>query len=268
MSSRNIGNIQRCICSVFAYSNQITLFGGDYQNKNYKVALYQLPDDKVHSFSWQTIPINSKKTFMNLDPNNCICLQHGKRVIVTTIASSKHPKVYFHVYFPEAIDEYYWKSASVHIQHPQKLKNFSCDLQSCVMMNDKVYYTIWLNRNMMCIYQVNISTLFVDSDDSRQHAASLRLANMWPIDDPTITKCLLSVFDNKVICISAKWIDNKNVIEVTFVESFPQQACVYQFPTNVEVTSAAVVPDTINNLAIVYHDKKTNSCYMKILRII
>ena len=265
--SKNINNIQRCICSVFTYSNKITLFGGEFHNKTYKVALFQLSDDKTHSLSWQNIPTNSRKTLVNLDPNNCVCLQYRGRVIAATIMSNKHPKVYFHVYFSEAIDEMYWKSAFLQIQHPQRVKKFSCDLQSCVMMNDKVYYTVRFSDNMMCVYQVDLSTLFINTD-SQQHAIYLPPAIMWPIDDLTISGCFLSVFDDKVISISTKCINSKTVIEVSSVDSFPKQTCFYHFPTDVEVTSAVIVPDTINNLATVYHDKKTNSCYLKILRII
>ena len=145
--------MQRCICSVFVYSNKIALFGGEFHNKNYKVALYQLSDDTTDSVSWQRIPTYSRKTLENLNPYNCICLQYRDRVIVATIvASNKYPNykiyiLYFHVYFPEAIDEMYWKKAFLQIHHPLKLKNFSCDLQSCVMLSDKVYYSVKFNND-------------------------------------------------------------------------------------------------------------------------
>ena len=265
-----IKNIQRCICSVFVYSNRITLFGGEFQNKTYKVALYQLSDDTTDSVSWQTIPTYSRKTLVNLNPNNCICLQYRDRVIVATIVTSNKYSnkiyIYFHVYFPEAIDEIYWKSAFLQIHHPQKLKNFSCDLQSCVMLSDKVYYSVKFSNNMICMYQSDLATLF-DNTDSQQHVLHLLPSNMWPIHDPTISKCFLSVFNDKIICISVKCIDSKTLLEVRFINPSLQQTCFYHFSTDVEVTSAAIVPDTIHNLATVYHDQKMNSCYLKILRI-
>jgi len=76
------------------------------------------------------------------------------------------------------------------------------------------------------------------------------------------------VFDDKIICVSAKCIYKKTLLEVRLVDSFPQQTRAYHFPTDIEVTLAIIVPDTMNNLAAVYHDKKTNSCYLKILRIL
>jgi len=63
--------------------------------------------------------------------------------------------------------------------------------------------------------------------DNQQHALSLPPAIMWPVDDPTISKCFLSVFDEKIICISAKCIDNKTIMEVSSIESFPLQTCAF-----------------------------------------
>jgi len=77
------------------------------------------------------------------------------------------------------------KSTFLQIQHPQNIENFSCDLQSCVLTNDKVYYSVRFNDNIMCVYQFNLSMLLVNTD-SQQHVLSLPPAIMWPIDDPTI----------------------------------------------------------------------------------
>jgi len=264
LQRKNITDVKRCVCSVFLYNQSITLFGGEFHAGNFKVGLYQLPNDTAQSFPWQLVP-NSKLTIHNLDPNNCICMQYEDKAVVTTVStkSKSSPQIFFHSYSPNDENEVYWKSASLILPYkPKQLPqdNRTCQIQSCVVLSENAYFALSID-NVVYIYQVDLALLF---DRSNNHPAKLP-APIRLEHDLSAMKCFLSVSNNEIVVAITKVENSKTLVEFKSIRSSVLQL-VHQFSTKVEVITARVLPGAKNSV-VVYHDSQASSCKLSIIDI-
>ena len=265
LSRKDITGIKRCVCSVFPYNQKITLFGGEFNAGNFKVGLYQLPDDTAQSFPWQLVP-NSKTTIHNLDPNNCICVQYKDKVVVTSVLnkSNSSPQVFFHTYSPYINEnELNWKTAFLSLPHLRKQvprEKSTCQIQSCVVLSEIAYFVISID-NVMCIYQAHLSILFDSSDNHLTLPAPIRLEH-----DISAVKCFLSIVDKEIVIIITKVVNRETLVDFKPLKSSASQLhqCTHQFTTNVKVITATVLPGGKNSV-VVYHDLQANSCKLEII---
>ena len=256
---KKITGIKQCICSIFEYSKQVMLFGGERRSGYFKIGLHYLPDYEANSVSWRTEP-NSYKALHNLDPNNCICLQYKGKVLAVTI-TSKSKRVFFHVYFPptSAVD-LQWDIESAFIT--LKSEEGTCHIQSCVVVMGIAYYVLKYADSVR-IYKTDISHLL--------NSSANRIANIpQPVDllkDSYALNAYLSVTDEEVIVISEKSVSEKTFIEVRPLRSSPLHPYIYCFSSAVKVVTATIVPEKQRSVAIVYHDPQVNKCKLEIINI-
>ena len=254
-STKPIGKFssRQCIYCVLWYSGKITLLADKAKDTKspgspetiHNLALFNL-NHNAEMPSWKEIP-KSDNSLSNkfIDPNNCIGAQYEDKVIVITY-SSQSSSINFHIFDGNTL----WKSISQPLSQSKLPSNIDVHLQSCVILNSKIYYSLKYGDQIQ-IYQSEVTQ--IDQNNS-----------ILTLDRDT-TQCFLSVLSGHILlfCLHGHG-KTKSYVEVKALNSKLSGKFTYTFSS--ATTLVAVEAFTAKGKAemiMVYHDSSDNQCYIR-----
>ena len=93
------------------------------------------------------------------------------------------------------------------------------------------------------------------------------VSHSWSLSDTLLCDCFLSLFGDEIFAVTFKNVNDKTVMEVRQSSNYFTSSLEYQFefPSIVKVRSVAdmVTPEIPHTLVVVYHDIKSNKCFVK-----
>lgn len=241
---------RQCIYCVFWYSEKITLLADKGKDTKppggletiHNLALYSLNHD-AEMPSWKEIPKSDiSLSNKSIDPNNCISTQHEDKVIVITY-SSQSSSINFHIFDSNTP----WKSISQPLSQSKLPSNIDVQLQSCVILNGKIYYSLKYGDQIR-IYQSKVAQM-----DQSSNTLTL---------DCDITQCFLAVFSKHIFmfCLHCHG-KTKTYIEVEALDFKRSGKFTHTFSSAITLVAVAVKSKT--EMIMVYHDSSDNQCYIK-----
>lgn len=247
-------------CKMF-YSKKISLLmmSGKSDNTT-KLGLYQL-NTKTLPASWDLILRSSVPLlgdFKNLIPISHMYKDDGV-IVVSVVNQQANTQILFHIFSQSKAEKL--KSASLHI-HTTK-----CQIQSCAVMLNHIYCSLLSPEGGACIYKFDIAALQRYQKET-QKDKTIYNCN-WSIRRNTsLQNCFMSVLAGKVyIIVIFTNLNNKSVVEIRWLIDPSEVSSIdyqFEFPCVVRVVAAAVIPGVQRPLMVVmYHDNKTNKCFIK-----
>lgn len=256
------------------YSNKVTVMSGDYEieTKNVKLTFFQFNMSKA---TLEHV-VGSKYFSRQIQLKNSVFTSYKDDGIVVvsvldqlTQQASNH--MTFHLYSQAKTAGKNWKMA--YLLLPTVLHDSdSCkyQVQSCVVISDHLYCSLWLHETTAYIYEINLLPL--SECDKEYYEGSLPERN-WVVEDLFIQGCYLSALEEKVVATTFKNINDRTVMEVRLFNStsvtsvVPKPVCQHDFLSIIKVSAVSAISGDRNTLAVVYHDNKINKCYATRLKM-
>ena len=253
-NTKHIGKFssRQCVYCVFWYFVKITLLADKRKDTKspeglvtlHNLALYNL-NHTAEMPSWKEIPKSdislSKKV---IDPNNCIATQYENKIIVITYSCNS---ITFHTYDSNTLCE---SSSLPLFQSKMMPSNLDIQLQSCVMLNNRIYYSLKYGDQIQ-IYRSEVTKTY-------QNNSILTL-------DYDVIQCVLSASSGHILffCLHDHG-KTKAYVEVEAMDSKMSGKFTYTFSSG--TTLVAVETFTARGkteMIMVYHDSSDNQCYIK-----
>ena len=258
-------------CKLF-YCKTLSLLSGHFNTatKAWKLRLYHL-DSEMPFPSWErNSHFTSLVLAMDIKNSIPVSLENGEILVASVLNQEASSRVVLYVFPTSKVSEKNWKAA-YSLLTPPRIRTAKYEFQSCVVISDHIYCSLFLPGVGAYIYKFKISSL-------QQHQKELHnIKSIWPdctwqTEDPNLQNCFLAVIKEDIIIITFSNIDNKSIMEVkrTISPSVITPAeYKYDFPCVVKVVAASLVHGDQNPwLAMMYHDNKTNKCCIKTFAII
>ena len=244
-NTKHIGKFssRQCVYCVLWYLGKITLLADKRKDTKssegltiHNLALYNL-NHTAEMPSWKEIPksdISLSKE--KIDPNNCIATQYENKITVITYSCSI---ISFHTFDSNTL----WESK-------MGPSNLDIQLQSCVMLNNRIYYSLKYGDQIQ-IYQNEVTKTY-------QNNSILTL-------DHDVIQCFLSASSGHILlfCLHDHG-KTKAYVEVEALDSKMSGKFTYTFSS--ATTLVAVETFTARGkteMIMVYHDSSDNRCYIK-----
>ena len=270
-------NCKKHVCpTMLFYLNKVTIMAGDHDvdTRNTKVGLYHFVNSKQNL----ELVVGSKYSTTLIQLKNATCALFNDGIIVVSvldqITQQSSNRMTFHLFSQDKVAGKNWRMASMLL--PPVLHSLdSCkyQIQSCVVISDHLYCSLWLHETIVYIYEINLSPLCKYDKECYDRPLPMR---SWLIQELYITGCFLSVFKEEVAITTFKNINNKTVMDVRLFNGadinvtspIPKPMCQYDFPSVVKVVTVSVVSGADNNtITVIYHDGKANKCCTMRLRM-
>ena len=223
-----------------------------------KLSLYQL-DAKSSPKSWKLI------SRLSLDVKNSVVPVPYKEdaiIIVNVVNQQSISQIEFHI-FSLSITAEKPKSASLQIRY-----NANYQIQSCSVLSNCIYCALFVPEGSVYIYKFDIASLKKETHHNEIVAPNWQ----WSMKNAVIQNCFVTVLDSKEIFIISIYNTNhKSIIEIKRLLDQDILSVEHQleFQHMVKVVTGSVTFGTQNHLiAVLYHDDKTNKCYIKRVALI
>ena len=265
---KSYNNFKKHVCpTMLFYLNKLTIMAGDYDvnSRTAKLALYQFIASKA-----TLEPVVGSKystTLIQLKNTVCVSFKNDGVIVVSVldqITQQSSNRMTFHLFSQVKTAGKNWKMASLLLPPVLHcLDSCKYKIQSCAVISNHLYCSLWLHETTVYIYEIDLSPLC--ECDKECYEQSLPMRN-WLIEDLFITGCFLSVLKEEVVIATFKNINERTVMEVRLfnvnaISSVPKPKCQYDFPSVVKVVTVSVISGAPNNaIAVIYHDYKTNKC--------
>ena len=266
-AQKNFMNCKKCVCpTIFPYLKKIIILAGNSDaGTNLKLGFYQLINNKGYFCSWDLIP-NSKHPTFQLELKNSLCVPYGKDgavivgVLNQVIQQQISVHLTLHMFNPVKTFGKNWRSVTLPLPQLQSPDGRKYQIQSCIIVENDLYCSLLLHGSKAFVCKIDLTS-------SQQF--SKEVSNSWSLLDPLLCNCFLSVFNGEVFAITFKNVDGKSILEMrecakSFVSSLDYQ---FKFPSIIKAVATSIVPELSNTLVVVYHDNKTNKCFVKKLSI-
>ncbi|XP_065911688.1 uncharacterized protein [Dysidea avara] len=263
---KTFSNCKKCVCpTVVLYLNKVTILGGSSDaGSTFKLGLYQFTPKSYYS-SWEPV-VNSKFFPLQFELKNSLCISYGNDEIVAVSVSTKLIQAEFtlslvlHLFSPTPIAGKYWRSTTVPLPNAQ-----CCDgrykIQSGIILENNLYCSLLLQGTKVLVCKVDLSPLQQSGKEAYD------VSHSWSLSDSLLCDCFLSLFSGEVVAVTFKNVDDKTVMEVRQSSNYFTSSLEYQFefPSLVKARSVAdvVIPEIPHTLVVVYHDIKSNKCFVK-----
>ena len=267
---RDITKNKEIACAtMLSYIDTVTILGSDSSDvdaKTLKVELHQLKEMNNCFLGWNPILCSAHRfSSSQLNLTNATCVLYNESVVVVSVLKTltipASSEMILHLFTLRNTSGGHWRSASV------KLCQFDGNeykIQSSIIVDDHVYCSILLNGFGAYIYKVNLNPL---KQCTTEVCKSILLQSNWPIKDKSLQNCFLAVGPAKTIFSIAFYKENaKTVIKLEKLMFPPTSYLVLrrEFPSIITPVTASIVA---NSVAAIYHDNKTNQCYIKKINI-
>lgn len=262
---KGITSSKKNVCpTVMLYLEKITILAGDYEveTKKVKLTLYQLNSSKTTS---NLDPVlNSKHSSLHIKLKNSVCASYKDDGIVVVsvldqLTQLTSNRMTFHLFSQtKTTTGKNWKMASLLL--PTVLHNpESCkyQIQSCVVISDHLYCSLWLHETTVYIYEIDLSPL---NKYNKEYYEDSLPERSWVIEGLFIQSCFLCILEEKVVATVFKDMNDKTVMEIKLIDSVGKTGKPYRYAFSSVmkvITVSLIVPNTI---AIVYHDDTVKKC--------
>ena len=274
---KSITGCRKHVCpTMLLYSKKIAIMAGDYEveTKTLKLTLYQCNTSRAAGALQLEAVVGSKYSSALVKLKNSVCTSYKNDGVIMisvldqlTQQASNHMTL--HLFSQTKTTGKNWKMASLLLPTVlHSLDKCKYQLQSCVVISDHLYCSLWLHETTVYVFEIDLSPL--EKYDKECYERPLP-AKSWIVEGPFIKSCFLSILQEKVVVTTFKNINDRTVMEVRVLNS-PSEAsselkpiCHYDFSSVVKVvTVLAVLPNTIT---VIYHHEKANKCFTMRLRI-
>ena len=255
---------------IFCFCNKISLLTGKVDYRTLQLNLYQL-DTKATCASWAQVPFSRytiSDSLFNFD--NCIPISHREDgVIIVSILNDQvngNHRIVFHI-FSQKTSGRNWKATSS-LLPIQFTRNVEYQIQSCKidLESKHIYCSILLHGTGAYIYKFDLMTLQQHRKNS--NSVSIKPVCNWHITEPALQNCFLSLLQDYIVMISFTNINDKSIMKVKRPVNFlPASPADYQFefPSGIKIVAASIV--SASKVVVMYHDNKTNQCFIKTIII-
>ena len=240
------------LCKALFFDHKFLMLIGKRGNSGtWKTSLHCL-DTEGQFATWKLVS-NFSTSFSELlldFPNSFVVSYKPDKIILASIITNR---IIFHV-ISKSIDGNKRNSATFAL--PQ-LHNRTAKfiMQSCIVVSNYIYCSL---------LQVGVSARICQFKlpQNQRNTTNIQLVDTWHIDDHSnLQNCLISALNAEVFISCCKIADSKTILEVQRLKS--ESIATYQFPCIVKINTISVVQCESLVIAVIYHDIKTNMCYIK-----
>ena len=258
------------LVSCFSLVRKVSILTGKLHNRIWRLSLYYLDTEPqlatLKHISHLTLSL--PELLLDFENSFVIPYKYDTIIIISVVNYSMH----FHV-ISKGI--YGKKSASTNVSisqlnihaAPAKFK-----IQSCAMLSNNIYCSLWQQGVGVRICQFNIWI----NQQQQKITLSVQLATIWQINDnPTLQSCncFLSVHKREIVIICCSTTKTKSILEIKRLNFDAKVVFLsessFAFPYVVKIETASVIPQSENLVVTVtYQDRKTDKYYIKTLNML
>ena len=243
------------LSKAFSFNDKISILNAKRGNSGtWKINLYCL-DTEGQLATWKMANFSSSFSDLLLDFHNSFVVSYKCDEII--LASIVNNRIIFHI-VSKSIHGNKRNSATFTLPKLQS-RTAKFIMQSYIVVSTYIYCSLLQLGVSACICRFKLL-------QNQRNTTSVQLVDTWHINDHSnLQNCFISALNAQVFINCCKVADNKTTIEVKRLKSdlTAESIASFQFPCIVKINTVSIVPCENLVIAVIYHNTKTNKCYIK-----